>query len=48
MSPHKLYIALGITVRTLIKAEKLMHVNFCLLPLASCLARSAIAFLFEM
>ncbi|WP_424096337.1 hypothetical protein [Moorena producens] len=35
-------IALRIKVRTLIQAAKPSVVNFCLLPLASCLGRSAI------
>ncbi|NEO38416.1 MAG: hypothetical protein F6J90_19580 [Moorea sp. SIOASIH] len=35
-------IALRIKVRTLIQAAKAVLVNCCLLPFASCLARSAI------
>ncbi|WP_158517537.1 hypothetical protein [Moorena producens] len=37
------YIALRIKVRTLIQATKAIVLNCCLLPLASCLARSAIS-----
>ncbi|WP_267876319.1 hypothetical protein [Moorena producens] len=35
-------MALPIQVKTLIQAAKAVAVNFCLLPLASCLARRAI------